>query len=116
MDLGKIEVRKKNFLKAPDFATLKHLSLFILWYQSSPSRAQAELLTILSMRSCFEKNRAVKDFDIKQKNQFEKKIGDHLELRALAFNSGWSAIFLNTEKSHFMFVILSPCVLTVINH
>ena len=41
------------------------------------------------MRRCFEKNGGAKDFDFKQKkNQFEKKIGDHLELRALAFNSG----------------------------
>ena len=72
MDLEKIEISKK-ILKAPDFATLKQLSLIILRYQSSPSRSQAELLTILWMRSCFEKNRAVKHFDIMQKNQFEKK-------------------------------------------
>ena len=72
MDLEKIEIRKK-YLKAPDFATLKHLILIRLWYQSSPSRSQAELITILWMRRCFEKNRAPKDFDIKQKNYFEKK-------------------------------------------
>ena len=30
MDLEKIEIRKKKILKAPDFATLKHLSLIIL--------------------------------------------------------------------------------------
>ena len=72
MDLENWNPQKK-ILKAPDFATLKHLILIILWYQSSISSSQAELLTILWVRRCFEKNRAVKDFDIKQKNQFEKK-------------------------------------------
>ena len=74
MDLEKIEIRKK-FLKTPDFAPLKHLIFIILWYQSSPSRSQAELLTIPWMKRCFEKNGAAKDFDFKQKNQFEKKRG-----------------------------------------
>ena len=72
MDLERFEARKK-FLKAPDFATLKHLILIILWYQSCPSRSQAELLTILWMRRCFEKIRAVNDFDIMQKINLKKK-------------------------------------------
>ena len=72
MDLEKFEILK-NFLKTPDFATLKHLIFIILWYQSSPSRSQAELLTIPWMKRCFEKNGAAEDFDFKQNNQFEKK-------------------------------------------
>ena len=51
---------------------------------------------------CFDKNGAAKHFDFKQKNQFEKKIGDHLELRALAFNSGWSPIFFDPPRNLFL--------------
>ena len=113
MDLEKIEIRK-IFLKTPDFATLKHLIFFILWYQSSPSRSKAEMLTIPWMKRRFEKNGAAKDFDFKQKKSIWKK-GDHLELRAPALNSGWSPIFLTPEKFHIMSVILSPCLFPVIN-
>ena len=115
MDLEKIEILK-NFFKFPDFATLKHLIFIILWYQSSSSRSQAELLTISWMKRCFEKNGAAKDFDFKQKKSiWKKKIRDHLELRALAFNSGWSPIFWPPEKFHIMSVILSSCLFPVIN-
>ena len=92
MDLEKIEIRK-IFLKTPDVAALKHLIFFILWYQSSPSRSHAKLLTIPWMKRCFEKTGAAKDFDFKQNINLKKKIGDHLELRALAFNSGRSPFF-----------------------
>ena len=66
MDLERIEICKKN-LKAPDFATLKRLILIILLYQSSPSRSEADLLTIPWMRRWLEKNGGAKDFDFKQK-------------------------------------------------
>ena len=73
MDLEKIEISKK-ILKAPDFATLKQLSLIIMWNTSSPNRSKAKLLTIPCMRRCFEDNGGAKGFDLKQKkNQFEKK-------------------------------------------
>ena len=72
MDLEKTEIRKKNS-KTPNFATLKHLIFIILWYQSSPSRSQAEFLTIPLMKRCFEKNGAAKDFDFKQKKINLKK-------------------------------------------
>ena len=74
MDLEKIEIRK-IFLKTPDVATLKHLIFIILWYQSSPSRSQAELLTIPLMKRCFERNGMAKDFDFKQKKSTWKKRG-----------------------------------------
>ena len=74
MDLEKIEIRK-NFLKTPDVATLKHLIFIILRYQSSPSRSQAELLTIPLMKRCFERNGMAKDFDFKQKKSTWKKKG-----------------------------------------
>ena len=67
------------------------------------------------MKRCFEKKGKAKDFDLSKKNQFEKKIGGHLEMRALAFNSGRSPIFLPPEESNFMSVILSPCLLPVNN-
>ena len=68
------------------------------------------------MKRCFEQNGAAKDFHFKKKNQFEKKIGDHLELRALAFNLGWSPIFYPPpQKFHFMSVILIPCLFPVIH-
>ena len=44
-----------------------------MWYQSSPSRSQADLLTIPWMKRCFEKNGAAKDFDFKQKKSIWKK-------------------------------------------
>ena len=73
MDLKKIEIHKKKNFESSGFCNLKHLILIIWWYQSFSSRSQTELLTIPWMRRFFEKNRAPKDFDIKQKNQFEKK-------------------------------------------
>ena len=94
MDLEKIEIRKK-ILKAPDFATLKHLIIIIFWYQSSPRRSQAELLTISWMMRCFGKSGGAKDFDFRQ-NKSIKKIGVHLELRALAFNWGDPLFFFGT--------------------
>ena len=40
----------------------------------------------LFQRNLFQRNGAAKDFDFKQKKPIWKKIGDHLELRALPFN------------------------------
>ena len=106
MDLEKIEILK-NFFKFPDFATLKHLIFILLWYQSSSSRSQAELLTISWMKRCFEKNGAAKDFDFKQKKSIWKK-SDHLELRALALNSRWSPIFLSPREIIFYVRYFKP--------
>ena len=107
MDLEKIEI-SKIFLKTPDVAALKHLIFFILWYQSSPSRSHAKLLTIPWMKRCFEKTGAAKDFDFKQKKSIWKKNRGHLELRALVFNSGWSPIFLTPREIPLFVRYLKP--------
>ena len=115
MDLEKIEIRKKN-LKTPDFATLKHLIFIILWYQSSPSRSKAELLTIPWMKRRFEKNGAAKDFDFKQKKSIWKKNRGSSRVEGSGLQLGMIPYFFwPPEKSHFMFVILSPCLFPVIN-
>ena len=50
-----------------------------------------------------------KTLTLSKKNQFEKKkIGDHLELRALAFNSGWSPIFLAPREIPFYVRYFKP--------
>ena len=73
MNLEKIEIRKKKYLKAPDFATLKHLIFIIMWNTSSPNSSKAKLLTIPCMRRCFEDNGGAKGFDLKQKKINLKK-------------------------------------------
>ena len=61
------------------------------------------------MKKSIEKNGAAKDFDSKQKKSiWKKKIGDHLELRALAFNSGWSPIFLAPREIPFYVRYFKP--------
>ena len=107
MDLEKIEIRK-IFLKTPDFATLNHFIFIILWYQSSPSRSHAELLTIPWMKRCFEKMERPKSLTLSKKINLKKKIGGHLELRALAFNSGWSPIFLTPREIPFCVRYFKP--------
>ena len=57
----------------------------------------------------WKKNGAAKDFDFKQKKiNLKKKIGDHLELRALAFNSGWSPIFFYPQEIPFYVRFFRP--------
>ena len=87
MDLEKIEIRK-IFFKFPDFVTLKHLIFIILWYQSSPSRSQAELLTIPWMRMCFEKNGGAKDLTLSKKMNLKKKIGGSSRVEGSGFQLG----------------------------
>ena len=60
------------------------------------------------MKMCFEENGAAKDSHFKKKNQFEKKTWDHLELRALAFISGWSPIFLTPREIPFYVRYFKP--------
>ena len=47
----------------------------------------------------FWKKEGPKTLTFNKKNQFEKKIGDHLELRAPAFNSGFSPIFFDHPRN-----------------
>ena len=107
MDLEKIEIRKKN-LKTPDFATLKHLIFIILWYQSSPSRSQAELLTTPWMKRCFEKNGAAEDFDFKQNNQFEKKNRGPSRVEGSGLQLGMIPYFFDTREIPFYVRFFKP--------
>ena len=116
MDLEKIEIRK-NFLKTPDVATLKHLIFIILWYQSSPSRSQAELLTIPLMKRCFERNGMAKDFDFKQKKSTWKKKRGSSRVEDSAPQLGMIPYFFDPSPRDIFFlsVILGPCLFSVIN-
>ena len=115
MDLEKIEIRK-IFFKKSGFRSSKTIIFIILWYQSSPSRSQTELLTIPLMKRCFEKNGAAKDSHFKKKNQFEKKknMGSS-RVQGSGLQFGMIPFFLPPTKSQFMSVILSPCLFPVIN-
>ena len=114
MDLEKIEIRK-IFLKTPDFATLNHLIFIILWYQSSLSLSQADLLIIARMKRCFEKYGAAKDFDLKQKKSIWKKKGIISSWGLWPSSPDDPLFFWPPEKFHFMSVILGPCLFPVIN-
>ena len=88
MELEKTEIRK-IFFKNSGFRNSKTLSFYYIVIPIFSKPFTAVLLTIPWIKRCFEKNGAAKVFDFKQKKiNLKKKIGDHLELRALAFNSG----------------------------
>ena len=95
----KIEIRN-FFLKIPDFAPLKHLIFIILWYQSSPSRSKAELLT---MKRRFEKNGAAKDFDFKQKKSIWNKNRGSSRVEGSGLQLGMIPYFLTPrEVPHYV--------------
>ena len=68
------------------------------------------------MRRCFEKSREAKDFDIKQKNYFEKKNRELSRVEGSGLQLGMIPYFFAPpEKTYFMSVILGLCLFPVIN-
>ena len=97
MDLEKIEIRK-FFFKKSGFRSSKTINFYYIVIPIFSKPFTCRIVNYPVDEEVFWKNGAAKVFDFNQKNQFEKKIGGHLELRALAFNSGWSPIFLNPRE------------------
>ena len=96
------EIRKKKF-ESSGFLNTKTINSYyiVIRYQSSPCRSQAELLTILWMRRRFEKNGGAKDFDFRQKNQFEKKGRGSSRVQGSGLQLGMMPYFLALREIPF---------------
>ena len=102
MDLEKIEIRK-IFFKKSGFRSSKTLSFY---YNVIPIFSKPFAGRFVNYRKdeevFWKKMERPKTLNLsKKKSIWKKKIGDHLELMALAFISGWSPIFLTPRNSSF---------------
>ena len=94
MDLEKIEIRKKKKFESSGFRNSKTPNSYNIVIPIFSKPFTDRIVNYPVDEEVFWKEvEGPKTLTLSKKNQFEKKIGDHLDLRALAFNSGWSLFF-----------------------
>ena len=107
MDLEKIEIRKK-FFKNSGFRNSKTLNFYYIVIPIFSKPFTGRFVNYPVAEEVFKKMERPKTLTLSKKNQFEKKIGDHLELRALAFISGRSPILLTPREIPFFVRYFEP--------